>query len=296
MLGAIIGDIVGSVYEWNNIKTKDFPLFSEKCFFTDDTVMTIAVADALLNGGTANAFIDSMKKFGRLYPNAGYGSRFENWLHSDEREPYNSWGNGSAMRVSPCGWFAESLEEAEALAKKSAAVTHNHPEGIKGAQATAAAIYLARNETKKDKIKEYIESKYNYDLSRTLDAIRPSYRFNETCQETVPEAIIAFLESSSFEDAIRNAISLGGDSDTLAAITGSIAEAAYGIPTADFEGTGYVPNGILEKTFQILDDNLASVINAWLDRGILGLNVDAPVDTGNPDDVLRGWNRFGRMI
>ena len=256
MLGAIIGDIVSSVYEWNNIKTKDFPLFSEKCFFTDDTVMTVAVADALLNGGTTDNFIDSMKKFGRLYPNSGYGGRFGSWVLSDEREPYNSWGNGSAMRVAPCGWFAKSLDEAETLAEKSAAVTHNHPEGIKGAQATAAAIYLARDGMKKDKIKDYIESKYKYDLSRTLDEIRPVYRFNETCQETVPEAIIAFLESSSFEDAIRNAISLGGDSDTLAAITGSIAEAYYGIESI-----------ITTRAFHYLDDTLSAVINAWLHAG-----------------------------
>ena len=256
MLGAIIGDIVGSVYEWNNIKTKDFPLFSEKCFFTDDTVMTIAIADALLNGGTADNFIDSMKRIGRLYPNSGYGSRFNSWIFLNEREPYNSWGNGSAMRVSPCGWFAESLDEAENLAEKSAMVTHNHSEGIKGAKATAAAIYLARKDTKKDKIKEYIEKKYGYDLDRTLDSIRPIYHFNETCQETVPEAIIAFLESYDFEDAIRNAISLGGDSDTLAAITGSIAEAAYGIRSIT-----------TTKVFLYLDDMISSVINAWLDAG-----------------------------
>ena len=256
MLGAIIGDIVGSVYEWNNIKTKDFPLFSEKCFFTDDTVMTVAVANALLSGGTTDDFIDSLKKFGRLYPNSGYGGRFGSWVHSCNRKPYNSWGNGSAMRVSPCGWFAESLDEAETLAEKSAAVTHNHTEGIRGAQATAAAIYLAKNGMGKGKIKEYIENKYRYNLNRTLDEIRPDYRFNETCQETVPEAIIAFLKSHSFEDAIRNAISLGGDSDTLAAITGSIAEAAYGIPSF-----------ITTKAFNHLDDTLSAVINAWLNVG-----------------------------
>ena len=252
MLGAIIGDIIGSVYEWNNIKTKDFPLFSDKCFFTDDTVMTIAVADALLNGGTTDDFIDSMKKFGKLFPNSGYGARFGSWIHSDEREPYNSWGNGSAMRVSPCGWFADSLKEAESLAEKSAVVTHNHPEGVKGAQATAAAIYLARTGAKKDKIKEHIESKYGYDLSRTLDEIRPTYKFNESCQGTVPEAIIAFLESTGFEDAIRNAISLGGDSDTLAAITGSIAEAAYGIPEE-----------IADKALCYLDAPLREVYDRW---------------------------------
>ena len=256
MLGAIIGDVVGSVYEWNNIKTKDFPLFSEKGFFTDDTVMTIAVADALLKGGTSDDFIDSMKRIGRMYPNSGYGGRFGRWVHSDDLEPYSSWGNGSAMRVSPCAWFAESLKEAETLAERSAAVTHNHPEGIKGAKATAAAIYLARLEEPKDRIKEHIEKAYGYDLSRTLDEIRPGYKFNESCQETVPEAIIAFLESNSFEDAIRNAISLGGDSDTLAAISGSIAEAYYKIPS-----------DITTMAFHKLDDTLSAVINAWLDAG-----------------------------
>jgi ADP-ribosylglycohydrolase len=250
MLGAIIGDIVGSVYEWHNIKTKDFPLFKEKCFFTDDTVMTIAVAEALLNGGKPDDFIDSMKKFGKLYPDAGYGGRFRGWLSSDNRQPYKSWGNGSAMRVSPCGWFADSIEQAETLAERSAAVTHNHPEGIKGAQATAAAIYLARTGKDKAEIKSYIESKYGYDLNRTLDEIRPGYRFNESCQKTVPEASIAFLESVSFEDAIRNAISLGGDSDTLAAITGSIAEACYGIP-----------DDIREQALTFLDECLLKILS-----------------------------------
>jgi len=256
MLGAIIGDIIGSVYEWDNIKTKDFPLFSEHGFLTDDTVMTIAIADALLKGGEMDDFIDSMKKFGRLYPDSGYGDRFDSWLSSDDREPYNSWGNGSAMRVSPCAWFAESLGEAETFAERSAAVTHNHPEGIKGAQATAAAIYLARTGKSKSEIKEYIQSKYGYDLNRTLDKIRPVYRFNETCKKTVPEAIIAFLESTDFEDAIRNAISIGGDSDTIAAITGSIAEAAFCIPSI-----------ITTNAFRCLDDTLSAVINAWLDIG-----------------------------
>ena len=252
MLGAIIGDIVGSIYEWNNIKTKSFPLFSEKRFFTDDTVMTVAVAEALLNGGTPDDFIDSMKKIGRLYPNSGYGGHFISWLFSNDCEPYNSWGNGAAMRVSPCGWYAKSLDEAETLAEISASVTHNHPEGIKGAQATTAAIYLALTENSKPEIKSYIESKYGYDLNRTLDEIRPIYQFNETCQETVPEAIIAFVESNDFEDAIRNAISLGGDSDTLAAITGSIAEAAYGVPT-DIE----------ERALGYLDVTLFDVYKHW---------------------------------
>lgn len=230
VIGAIVGDIVGSVYEWNNIKTKEFPLFSSECFFTDDTVMTLAIAEGLLNGGSKKAFISAMKELGRKYPDAGYGSRFGSWLFSEEESPYSSWGNGSAMRVSPVAWRFDSLEEVERYAEISASVTHNHPEGIKGAQATAASIFLARKGKTKQEIKTYVENTYGYDLSRALDEIRRNYTFNESCQETVPEAIIAFLESVDFEDAIRNAISLGGDSDTLAAITGSIAEAAYEIP------------------------------------------------------------------
>jgi ADP-ribosylglycohydrolase len=256
MIGAIVGDIVGSIYEFNNIKTKEFQLFGKDCFFTDDTVMTLAVADALLAGGKPDDFIDSMKRLGNLYPYSGYGGRFRVWLFSDSREPYNSYGNGSAMRVSPCAWIADSLAEAEALAARSAVVTHDHAEGIKGAQATAAAIYLARTGAGKTDIKSRIEGEYGYDLSRTLDEIRPTYNFNETCQKTVPEAIIAFLESDGFEDAVRNAISLGGDSDTLAAITGSIAEAAYG-----------VPNAIAAEALSFLDDALLSMIKAWHDRG-----------------------------
>jgi ADP-ribosylglycohydrolase len=281
MLGAIIGDIVGSVYEWNNIKTKDFPLFRDGCSFTDDTVMTIAVADAIMQGGTtADHFIDSMKKWGRLYPNAGYGGRFGNWLFSDDREPYNSWGNGSAMRVSPCAWMLDCgfcartgmwPSNGREGAKLSAAVTHNHPEGIKGALAVVDSIFILRYyvggyhntedyATYKDysmdelkaKVKEHVEQEHGYNLSRTLDEIRPTYKFNESCQETVPEAIIAFLESADFEDAIRNAISLGGDSDTLAAITGSIAEAAYGIPKE-----------IADKALSYLDAPLREGYEQW---------------------------------
>lgn len=244
MLGAIIGDIVGSIYEWNNIKTKDFNLFSKKCFFTDDTVMTVAVADAIMNGGKSENYIESMKLWGKSYLNRGYGGAFYKWLISNSSEPYNSWGNGSAMRVSPCGWVAkldipieEGLKQTEDFAKASAEVTHNHPEGIKGAQAAAAAIFYMRHGKSKNAVneykeilKDYIQNKYKYELQYTLDEIRPTYTFNESCQGTVPQAIISFLESNDFEDAIRNAISLGGDSDTLAAITGSIAEASYGIP------------------------------------------------------------------
>lgn len=255
MIGAIVGDIAGSVYEWNNIKTKEFPLFSPECFFTDDTVMTLAIADGLMNGGSREAFIKAMKKYGRLYPYAGYGSRFGNWILTDDTSPYNSWGNGSAMRVSPVAWAFNTLSEVEEYAEICAAVTHNHPEGIKGARATAAAIFLARTGATREEIREYIEKQYGYDLSRTLDVIRPNYRFDESCQGTVPEAIIAFLESVSFEDAIRNAISLGGDSDTLAAITGSIAEAAYGIP-----------KDIKDKAMSILDDFLLNTCMRFLER------------------------------
>ena len=274
MLGAIVGDIVGSVYEWNNIKTKDFPLFRDDCFFTDDTVMTCAVAEAIMNGGQKDDFIDAMKKYGRRYPSADYGARFNRWLMTDNREPYNSFGNGSAMRVSPCAWVMEATigelpSEGKRLAQLSSEVTHNHPEGIKGAMATADAIYMCRYffggyasdkgklnsvnpEEIKRRIKEHIEKEYGYDLSKTLDEIRPTYRFNETCQDTVPQAIVAFLESTDFEDAIRNAISLGGDSDTLAAITGSIAEAAYGIP-----------EWITNKVYTYLDEPLKDVLRRW---------------------------------
>lgn len=252
MIGAIIGDIVGSVYEWNNIRTKEFPLFRENCFFTDDTVMTISVAEALMNGGAEDDFIDAMKEYGRMYPDAGYGGRFGAWLFSNSRKPYRSWGNGSAMRTAAVGWWCDSLAETRALAARAAGVTHDHPEGIKGAESTAAAIFLARTGYSKAEIKEYVEHEFGYDLSRTLDEIRPSYRFNESCQETVPQAITAFLESADFEDAIRNAVSLGGDSDTLAAITGSIAEAAYG-----------VPEWMKDKAQEYLDEPLRDVLRRW---------------------------------
>lgn len=252
MIGAIVGDIVGSVYEWNNIKTKEFPLFQDKCFFTDDTVMTLAIAEGLINGGEKDAFIDAMKKYGRMYPNAGYGGRFGSWLFSNNRESYYSWGNGSAMRTAAVGWWFDTMEETRHMAALAASVTHDHSEGIKGAESTAAAIFLARTGHSKAEIKEYVEREFGYDLSRALDEIRPGYRFNESCQETVPQAIIAFLESTDFEDAIRNAISLGGDSDTLAAITGSIAEAAYG-----------VPQWIQDRVWEYLDKPLRNVLRHW---------------------------------
>ena len=230
MLGAIIGDIVGSIYEWNNHRSKDFELFGENCDFTDDTVMTLAIAEGLMAGGTAAEYTRAMQRLGRAWPDRGYGGHFLEWLHMPNPLPYNSFGNGSAMRAAPVAWAFDTLEEVEAAARESALPTHNHPEGVKGAQATAAAIFMARRGCSKQEIRDYIENKYNYNLHRTLDEIRPGYLFNETCQQTVPEAIIAFLESVDFEDAIRCGVSLGGDTDTLTAITGSIAEAAYGIP------------------------------------------------------------------
>ncbi|MCD7849915.1 MAG: ADP-ribosylglycohydrolase family protein [Parabacteroides sp.] len=228
MLGAIAGDIIGSVYEFDNIKTTDFPLFTGESDYTDDTIMTVAVADWLLNG---KDLAKVMQLYGRKYPcpTGGYGGRFSEWLREKEPQPYNSWGNGSAMRVSAVGWMFNSLEKTLEMAKETAVVTHNHPEGIKGAQATAAVIYLARMGKSKRDIRQYVEAFFSYDLNRTCDDIRPDYCFNESCQETVPEAIIAFLDSTDFENAIRLAISLGGDSDTLACITGGIAEAFYGM-------------------------------------------------------------------
>lgn len=238
MYGAILGDIIGSPFEFDRgDKTKDFKLFSRRSHFTDDSVMTLAVCEALLKVGQdatvkeiEDTVISSMQSWGRRYPRAGYGGYFRRWLTARHPEPYNSFGNGSAMRVSAVGWLYDSLEKTRTVAKATANVTHNHPEGIKGAEATASAIFMARNGSSKEEIKKYIENEFHYDLNRTLNEIRPGYHMDETCQKTVPEAIIAFLEAKDFEDAIRNAVSLGGDTDTLGAITGSIAEAYYGIP------------------------------------------------------------------
>lgn len=267
MIGAIIGDIAGSTYEFHSIKTKDFPLFAPGSSYTDDSLMSIAVASALIQTGEGHVgfkshVVTSMRQIAAKYPcpMGGYGGRFRHWLVSSNPRPYGSFGNGSAMRVSPCGDVAATLDEALELARQSAEVTHNHPEGIKGAQATAEAILLMRMarqsggdiEAYKKRLRNLITDRFDYDLSRTLDDIRPTYRFNESCQATVPEAITAFLESTGFEDAIRNAISLGGDSDTLAAITGGIAEAAYGIP-----------RWIIDKAWSYLDEPLKEVCRRW---------------------------------
>lgn len=239
MIGAILGDIVGSPYEFDRgDKIKDFgPLFAADAEYTDDSVMTIAVADALMQAGLdadadkiKECLVSSLKEWGRKYINAGYGLRFIQWLMSDDNKPYGSWGNGSAMRVAAAGWLYNSMERTREVARLTAEVTHNHPEGIKGAEATAAAIYLARNGKSKDKIKQYIVDEFGYDFSRTLDEIRPNYHHVESCMETVPEAITAFLEGNDFEDVVRNAVSLGGDCDTLTCIAAGIAEAFYGVP------------------------------------------------------------------
>ena len=239
MYGAILGDMIGAPYEFDRGgKTEDFPLFTEKSSYTDDTIMTVAVAEALLevqNGAqteTRDLLVRSLRKWGRKYPHAGYGVRFSRWLRSSDPQPYGSYGNGAAMRVSAAGWLYGTLAMTRRMARRTAEVTHDHPEGIKGAEATACAIFMARTGSGKEEIREYICREFGYDLSRTCGEIRPGYRHVESCQETVPEAITAFLEGTGFEDVIRTAVSLGGDCDTLTCIAGSIAEAFYGVPAA----------------------------------------------------------------
>ena len=237
MYGALLGDMIGAPYEFDRgDKTKDFPLFCKYSHFTDDSVMTIAAAEALLDFRFREdeeikaGLVESMRKWGRKYPDAGYGRKFYHWLHARHPEPYGSYGNGSAMRVSSAGWLFDTLAETRHMARLTAEVTHNHPEGIKGAEATASAIFLARTGHSKEEIRDYIVREFGYDLSRTCDQIRPGYYHTESCQKTVPEAITAFLEGTDFEDVIRTAVSLGGDCDTLTCIAGSIAEAFYGVP------------------------------------------------------------------
>lgn len=286
MFGAIIGDIVGSKYEFGNFKSKQFPLFQEGCGYTDDTIMTVAVANALLrarneDGGFKKILVEEMQHFGRAYPHphGAYGGRFSEWLQSEDPHPYNSYGNGAAMRVSPCGLLAVTMEEALDLAKASAEVTHNHPEGIKGAQATAAAVFMARTGAAKEEIREYIQDNF-YPLTETLDEIRPAYRFDVSCQGTVPQAITAFLESTSFEDAIRNAVSLGGDSDTLGAITGAIAWSFYWARCWD-DSIPADMKVIRDQAIERLPDDLKYVVNefeeiavhrhtAWTRIGLVG--------------------------
>lgn len=250
MLGAIIGDIIGSAYEFNLVKTKDFELFIPGTMFTDDTVLTVAVAYHLLNNAD---YVKVFKEYPRKYVRRRYGQRFYVWANVNQTEPYDSYGNGSAMRVSPVGWAFNSLEETLQSAKESSEPTHNHPEGIKGAQAVASAIYLARTGSSKDQIKEYIENSFDYKLNESVDEIREKAYFDETCQISVPQAVACFLQSTSYEDAIRNAVSLGADADTQAAIAGSIAEAFY----------KEIPEYLITKSLGYLDKDLLSVITQF---------------------------------
>ena len=256
MIGAIIGDIVGSRFEWDNYRHKDFELFTPKCFATDDSIMTLAIGKALMESKSdwsdlgAQA-VRCMQEVGRPYPYCGYGGRFHSWMYSDDPQPYNSFGNGAAMRVSACGFAAKNLEEAKLLSRKVTEVTHNHPEGIKGAEATVVAIYMARTGCSKEDIREVIDCEY-YPMNFTLNEIRDTYRFDVSCQGTVPQALMAFFESANFENAIRNAISIGGDSDTIAAITGGIAEAYYG-----------VPDELKRRALEYFDPRLLAIYNAY---------------------------------
>jgi ADP-ribosylglycohydrolase len=253
MLGAIAGDVIGSVHEFIATKTMDFELFVNGTRFTDDTVLAVAVADCLLNGGD---YVDAFHEYFAAYPDAGFGARFYDWANTRSREPYGSFGNGSAMRVPAVAYAFDSLERVLDEAARSAGVTHDHPEGIKGAQATAAAIFMARHGETKRAIKARVEGMFGYDLNRSVDTLRPTYRFDETCQGTVPQALIAFLESTSYEDAVRKAISLGGDADTLACITGGIAEGHY----------GGVPADIANRTLALLDDRLRRIVTQFSRR------------------------------
>ena len=254
MLGAIAGDVIGSSYEWNSTKKTDFILFKADSEFTDDTVLTVAIAYSILKN---ESYVSSLKRFGNNYP-AGYGASFYEWLNSKNSDPYNSWVNGSAMRVSPVAYAFNSIDEVLEEAKKSAEVTHNHPEGIKGAKATALAIYLARTGETKQSIKKEITKRFDYNLERTLEKIRPNYAFEVSCQKSVPESIIAFLEANSYEEAVRNAVSLGGDSDTMACISGSIAEAFY----------KKIPKEIVENTKKRLPAEFLEIIDEFYSRYI----------------------------
>ena len=253
MLGAIVGDVLGSVYEFDPIKTKDFELLNPECFFTDDTVMSVAVADSLMNGVD---YVESLQAWARKYPDGGYGGRFGKWIYEDFPEPYNSFGNGSAMRCSSVGWLFDDEEAVLKEAEKSAEFTHNHPEGIKGAQAVALGVMLGRKGCSKNEIREKLELCFDYDLRQKLSQIRPKYGFDETCQGSVPQAVIAFLESTDFEDAIRNAISLGGDADTQACITGALAEAHY----------KHIPDEIAEFVYKRLTPEIKTVLDQLRER------------------------------
>ncbi len=250
MFGAIAGDVIGSVFEHHNVKHTEFSLFSEGSRFTDDTVLTVAVAESIMDG---KDYGQTLREYGLKYPRAGYGGLFLSWLFSQRAGPYNSYGNGSAMRVCPVGFAYNTLEQVLDEAERSAAVTHNHPEGIKGAQAVATAVFLARQGSSKDEIRQYITNCIGYNLNQTLEQIRPHYHFDATCQGSVPQAIIAFLLSTDYEDAVRKAVSLGGDSDTIACISGGIAQAFY----------GQIPHHIVRRTRELLPAELLAVVDRF---------------------------------
>ncbi len=260
MYGAILGDIIGSVFEFDRGGwTKDFDLFSTKSTFTDDTVMTVAVAEALMEAGNdasaqeiEKACIGSMQRWGRKYPNYGYGNRFIGWLFADNPQPYNSWGNGSAMRVSAAGWMYDTVERTREVARATANVSHNHPEGVKGAECTAAVIFLARGGLSVAGIKDYVVKEFGYDLSSSVDELRPLHRHDESCMDSLPKALVSFFEGDSFEDVVRNAVSLGGDTDTIAAIAGAMAEGMYG-----------VPEGLKKECLSRIPEEMVAVINAF---------------------------------
>ena len=260
MYGAITGDIIGSQFEFDRgNKSREFELFGKNCEYTDDTVMTVAVAEALLDAGkdadektVKEKLICSLKKWGKKYPYAGYGNRFKLWVLSDKSEPYGSYGNGSGMRVSPVGWLYDSMERTREVARWTAEITHNHPEGIKGAESTAAAIFMARHHAAFEEISNYIEDEFGYDLSRTLDEIRPGYHHVEDCMKTMPEAFTCFLEAGSYEECIRNVMYIGGDTDTLGAIAGAIAEAYWGIP-----------EDLIRKAKEYLPDDIKAVVERF---------------------------------
>jgi ADP-ribosylglycohydrolase len=249
ILGAIAGDIIGSVYEWNNIKTTEFNLFDPKASFTDDTVLTVAVADALMND---KDLTKTVREYGNNYPRRGYGGNFRRWLRSSNPKPYNSWGNGSAMRVSPVGFMYSDINTVLQKAEETAVISHNHPEGVKGAKAVAAAVFMAKQNKPKAEIKEFIAKETGYDLDFSLDSIRESYEFDVSCRGSVPQAIKAFIESSDYESAIRNAISIGGDSDTIACITGGIASAFYKHIPDDI--TNFARSKLPEEFIEIIDE------------------------------------------